>query len=116
MAMLRSAETLRNSGLLPITSYTGATILESADARYGYFAKRLRDYVILMLLYTTGIRVSELINIWVRDISLHEPCTLLVHGKGQKSRYVRTPLLFSCASRQWVCLRLYPLVCLCLTH
>lgn len=44
--------------------------------------------VILMLLYTTGIRVSELINIRVRDISLHEPCTLLVHGKGQKSRYV----------------------------
>ena len=51
----------------------------------------LRDYVILMLLYTTGIRVSELINVRVRDISLHEPCTLLVHGKGQKSRYV--PLL-----------------------
>lgn len=53
----------------------------------------LRDYVILMLLYTTGIRVSELINIRVRDLSLHEPYTLLVHGKGQKSRYV--PLLKS---------------------
>lgn len=48
----------------------------------------LRDYVILTLLYTTGIRVSELINIRVKDISLHEPYTLLVHGKGQKSRYV----------------------------
>lgn len=51
----------------------------------------LRDYVMLMLMYTTGIRVSELINIRVRDLSLHEPFTLLVHGKGQKSRYV--PLL-----------------------
>lgn len=51
----------------------------------------LRDYVILMILYTTGIRVSELINIRVRDLSLHEPYTLLVHGKGRKSRYV--PLL-----------------------
>lgn len=48
----------------------------------------LRDYVILTLLYTTGIRVSELINIRVKDVSLHEPYTLLVHGKGQKSRYV----------------------------
>ena len=48
----------------------------------------LRDYVILMLLCTTGIRVSELINIQVKDISLHKPYTLLVHGKGQKSRYV----------------------------
>lgn len=48
----------------------------------------LRDYVILSLLYTTGLRVSELINIRVKDLSLHVPYTLLIHGKGQKSRYV----------------------------
>lgn len=51
----------------------------------------LRDYVILMLLYSTGIRVSELIDLRVRDVSLHVPYTLLVHGKGDKGRYV--PLL-----------------------
>jgi len=52
----------------------------------------LRDYLILLLLYTTGIRVSELIQIRVKDLSLSKPYTLLVvHGKGQKSRYV--PLL-----------------------
>ena len=33
----------------------------------------LRDYVILLLLYTTGIRVSELIRIRVKDLSLTEP-------------------------------------------
>jgi integrase/recombinase XerD len=48
----------------------------------------LRDYVIMSLLYTTGLRVSELISIRVKDLSLHAPYTLLVHGKGQKSRYV----------------------------
>ena len=48
----------------------------------------LRDYMILLILYTTGIRVSELVNIKVKDISLTEPCTVLVHGKGNKSRYV----------------------------
>jgi integrase/recombinase XerD len=48
----------------------------------------LRDYIILSLLYTTGVRVSELINIRVKDLSLHTPYTLLIHGKGQKSRYV----------------------------
>lgn len=53
----------------------------------------LRDYVILSLMYTTGIRVSELLQIRVKDLSLHEPYTLLVHGKGQKSRYV--PLMRS---------------------
>lgn len=48
----------------------------------------LRDYVMVLLLYTTGIRVSELINIRVKDLSLTEPYTLKVHGKGNKGRYV----------------------------
>ena len=48
----------------------------------------LRDYVILSIMYTTGIRVTELIKVRVKDISLQEPCTLLVHGKGNKYRYV----------------------------
>jgi site-specific recombinase XerD len=56
----------------------------------------LRDYVMLSLMYTTGIRVSELIQIRVKDLSLHEPYTLVVHGKGQKSRYV--PLMRSIVS------------------
>jgi len=51
----------------------------------------LRDYAILTFFYTTGIRVSELINIKVKNISLHYPPTLIVHGKGQRSRYI--PLL-----------------------
>lgn len=51
----------------------------------------LRDYVILMLLYTTGIRASELIQIRVKDLSLTEPYTMIIHGKGNKGRHV--PLL-----------------------
>lgn len=48
----------------------------------------VRDFAILTVLYTTGIRVSELIGIKAKDVSLGHPPTLLVHGKGQKSRYV----------------------------
>jgi len=48
----------------------------------------IRDYTILTLFYTTGIRVTELINIRVKDVSLCTPATLLIHGKGQKSRFV----------------------------
>jgi len=48
----------------------------------------LRDYVILLILYTTGVRVTELINIKVKDISLTEPYTIKIHGKGNKGRYV----------------------------
>jgi site-specific recombinase XerD len=48
----------------------------------------IRDFAMLTLMYTTGIRVSELIGIKVKDISFGTPPTLLVRGKGQKSRYV----------------------------
>jgi site-specific recombinase XerD len=48
----------------------------------------LRDFAMLTLMYTTGIRVSEIIGIKVKNVSLSQPPTLLVHGKGQKSRYV----------------------------
>ena len=48
----------------------------------------MRDLVIFLLFYSTAIRVSELIGIRVKDLSLSQPYTLLVKGKGQKSRYV----------------------------
>lgn len=45
-----------------------------------------RDRLILEMLYATGVRVSELINIKVSDISDH---TIKVLGKGNKERIVR---------------------------
>jgi site-specific recombinase XerD len=46
-----------------------------------------RDYVMLLLMYTTGIRVSELISIQARDISMDDPKTIRIHGKGNKVRH-----------------------------
>lgn len=47
-----------------------------------------RDYVMLTVMYTTGIRVSELIGIRGSDVSLSNPKTLVIHGKGGKLRHV----------------------------
>lgn len=47
----------------------------------------LRDRLIMELLYTTGIRVSELVNIKREDISLNEH-EIKVLGKGNKVRIV----------------------------
>jgi len=67
----------------------------------------IRDFAILTLLYTTGIRVSELIGVKVKDVSLGLPPTLLVHGKGQKSRYVPLAAPTVAALRQHInCQRL----------
>ena len=47
----------------------------------------LRDRLILELLYATGVRVSELINIKISDITLSNQ-SIRVLGKGSKERYV----------------------------
>ena len=46
-----------------------------------------RDYVMIMLLYDTGIRLSELINLDFRKIDFSQSC-LVVNGKGNRERTV----------------------------
>ena len=47
----------------------------------------LRDRLILEILYATGIRVGELVNIKLKDLNKSERC-ILIHGKGNKERIV----------------------------
>lgn len=47
-----------------------------------------RDYTMIYVMYTTGVRVSELISIRGCDISLSNPKTIIIHGKGRKVRHV----------------------------
>lgn len=46
-----------------------------------------RNLVILDLLYSCGIRASELINLEIKDIYLSSG-QILIHGKGKKDRYI----------------------------
>ncbi len=48
----------------------------------------LRDLCIILLLYESGARVSELTAIRRSEIKLKAPHTLILHGKGNKSRIV----------------------------
>ena len=41
----------------------------------------------LLLTYTMGIRVNEMVSIQLRDVNLQEK-KILIHGKGKKDRYV----------------------------
>ena len=54
----------------------------SCDDIYG-----IRDNLILELLYSSGIRVSELVNIKLSDINYND-CQIKILGKGNKERYV----------------------------
>lgn len=47
----------------------------------------IRNHLIIELLYSTGIRVSELVNIKINDINFHDN-TIRILGKGSKERIV----------------------------
>lgn len=55
----------------------------------------LRNKTILYILYTTGMRRSELINLKINDYNITD-CTLKVLGKGNKHRII--PLLTKCSN------------------
>ena len=50
-----------------------------------------RDVVLLSVLYDTGARVQEVIDLTVRCVRLEPPATVLITGKGNKTR--RVPLM-----------------------
>ncbi len=47
----------------------------------------IRDQLIIEMLYATGVRVSELVNIQIKDIDFDNK-RIIVHGKGNKERIV----------------------------
>lgn len=47
----------------------------------------LRDRAMIELLYATGMRVSELVNLVIRDLDLDNGC-ITAHGKGSKDRII----------------------------
>lgn len=47
-----------------------------------------RDKVLLLFMFATGIRVSELINIRIFEVEFTPKPRVLIHGKGNKDRYV----------------------------
>ena len=60
-------------------------LMETVDTNteYGY-----RDYMIILLMYESAIRVSELIKVRPIDFKLSKPYSIKIIGKGNKQRYV----------------------------
>ena len=50
--------------------------------------KGRRDHALLVVLYDCAARVQEICDLRVRDVRLEQPATVMLHGKGRKSRIV----------------------------
>ena len=46
-----------------------------------------RDYTLFALMFNTGARVQEILNLRLRDLRLDPPCQVRLRGKGQKVRF-----------------------------
>lgn len=68
---------------LPLDSVKG--LLEQPDRNTPHGK---RDAVLLSLLYDTGARVQEIVDLKVCDVSLNDNVTILLRGKGGKNRIV----------------------------
>ncbi len=51
-------------------------------------AKGLRDQFLMILLYDTGARIQEIMDIKIRDLHMGTASTVTLHGKGNKTRVV----------------------------
>ena len=81
---------------LPVTELTEPTILTEQDVqamvdaakrdKVGFLWAK-RDVAILLVLYDTGVRASELLNIRERDIDWQRG-SVLIQGKGSRERHV----------------------------
>ena len=60
-------------------------ILEQVDILE---SKGIRNLTMLSLLYNTGARVQELVDLKVRDLRLDKPYSVELYGKGRKKRIV----------------------------
>lgn len=60
---------------------------EIADSPPATDAKQVRNLAMLQVLYATGLRVSELVNLKINDVNLQSGY-VLAFGKGSKERYV----------------------------
>ena len=50
--------------------------------------RQFRDLCIISLLYESGARVSELINVKTAELRQQPPYTVILHGKGNKTRII----------------------------
>lgn len=78
-------KTLSSNELITFFNY----VYHEYSIRNSIYSKTLtlRNITMLELLFSTGIRIGELSNIELNDISLSDS-SILIHGKGKKERYV----------------------------
>ncbi len=84
-------ERVFNSKLIPLSPHKKVlpkTIEKEEVAKVLNVAMNLKHKTILYLLYSTGVRLQELLNLKVEDVSFENKVIIVKNGKGGKDRIV----------------------------
>lgn len=65
----------------------------------------LRDYAMIQLMLTTGLRVSELLNLGLSNVTFQPSATIRIQGKGRKERILPLGNTSLKTLRQWLAVR-----------
>lgn len=69
------------------------TILRGEIPKWSKMATAKRNRALVILLIQSGLRVSELINLRIKDLDFEQHTIRVAHGKGDKLRYTTLPPL-----------------------
>jgi integrase/recombinase XerD len=83
----------RSNGRKPTRRYppevlTDAEVRALMDACPSTSATGLRNRALLAVLYRTGLRISEALDLYPKDVDLERGAIRVLHGKGDKARVV----------------------------
>jgi len=80
-----SAKKSEHKTIQPLENYEVKEILSQPDSNT---LSGARDQAILALLYNTGARVQEMIDLKISDLNMENPMQVILTGKGKKQRIV----------------------------
>ena len=90
----------RQSGIVQhMTTKAVSAIFTAVDMKS---QRGFRDLCLLAMLYDTGARVQELLNIRLADVNLGKSPTVMLRGKGRKTRVVPMSVRMASLLREYV--------------
>ena len=86
----------------PILGFLSRAEVQAVLAAAGESWTGHRDYLLFLLLYNTGARISEILGLRVRDVLVTDGRYLMLQGKGRKQRSVPLWRNTQTRLRQWI--------------
>ena len=77
-----------NPRTVVLDAYYSYVVKHATGVQSYYYQLDDKDYVLLLFMYETGCRASELTSFKMKQVRFGQPTTVILHGKGNKNRVI----------------------------